>query len=113
MLLEAAVVATTTTGLTPIIMSVIGLVGAGGVVKMYQAYLKGRKEKRESEDKVETLFRETLLAQVSVLTSKIEVMYTKQIQLIEDNADLKAQLKVANDHILDLQAEIKELRRSR
>ena len=113
MLLEAAVVATTATGLTPIIMSVIGLVGAGGVVKMYKAYLKGRKEKRDSADKVETLFRETLLAQVSGLTSKIEEMYTKQIQLIEDNADLKAQLKMANEHILDLQAEIKELRRSR
>jgi hypothetical protein len=64
MLLEAVVVATTATGLIPIIMSVIGLVGAGGVVKMYKAYLKGRKEKRDSADKVETLFRETLLVGV-------------------------------------------------
>ena len=113
MLLEAAVITTATPGLSSIIIALIGLVGAGGVVKMYQAYLKGKKEKRDSENEVEILFRETLLTQVSNLTSKIEVMYTKQIQLIEDNADLKAQLKVANEHILDLQAEIKELRRSR
>ena len=110
MLLEAAALAVGTPGVSSVIMSVIGLVGAGGVVKMYKAYLTGRKEKRESEDKVEILFRETLLAQVSGLTSKIEEMYSKQIQMIEDNAGLKAQLKVANDHMRIFKKKAKETR---
>lgn len=93
-----------------VITAGISVVSGGALLGLYQQWSKNRAAERKDENEPELALRHTLLSQVEYLTEKIDALYDKQEKLIADNASLKAQLEIANKHILELQAEIKAMK---
>ena len=98
---------------TSIIVTVLGLVGAGGIVKLYAQHSENKKDKRSQDNETEIAFRDELRRQIESLAEELKSMdssmsdiHESQLELIKENADLKAQLTMANKEILELKAEI-------
>ena len=105
-----------------LIVAALGLVGAGGAVKLLDLYYKNRKDKRESENKASTAFREGLQNRVIELEGKVEElmdkiedlikMYSGQIlELSTEKVTLESEVKHLMEEIQELQAEINVLRK--
>jgi len=97
------------------------VVGAGGLVKLYNAYSKNRKEKRDASGVDGLAFRESLQNRVEELEDKIDIlqdkiedmitMYTDKIlELSTENATLGVQAKNLREENQELKAEVRSLR---
>lgn len=92
-----------------IITASIGMIGGGGLIKLVNLYIE-HKEKKEAEDP-EMVLRNFLQEQIEALSNKQDRMFVKIEKLIIENAELKAQLTEANEHILKLTRDIREFTR--
>ena len=123
LLLQAAdTVQTTPSDLTTVIVTAISTIGVGGLAKLYQMYLKNRKEKRSDKKSDGLEFRKSLQTRVvelegkiDMLQSKIESMITmyndKVLLLSTEKAALEVEAGNLREENLELKAEVKSLRR--
>ncbi len=92
MLLEAVTVAKDIDW-TTIITAVVGLVGGGAVLKLYEARQKKIKEDREHEEEPEMFIRNLLADQVDELVQDMKAMRNRMEELLVSNAQLEAENK--------------------
>jgi len=100
---------------------IASLLGAGGIVKLYQAWSQNKIKKAESRAADGVAFREALQSRVveledkvDFLSGKIETMITmyadKILNLSTENATLKANNENLESENADLRAEIRVLK---
>tara|TARA_R110002073_G_scaffold334140_1_gene523050 strand:+ start:3969 stop:4418 length:450 start_codon:yes stop_codon:yes gene_type:complete len=97
--------------LTTIIMAIIGLVGGGAVLKLYESWQKNRKADRQHSGEQNIFVINLLSDQVAELSDKVEVMTNQLITLSVSNAETSAenklllednnQLKVKNNELIE------------
>ena len=74
-----------------IILAVIGLVGGGALLKLYQQYSLNKKNKRDDENEPEVAFRQNLIDRQDEMRDDILFLRNRMEELISENATIKAE----------------------
>jgi len=74
-----------------IILAVIGLVGGGAILKLYQQYSLNKKDKRDDENEPEVAFRRNLIDRQDEMREDILFLRERVEELIAENATIKAE----------------------
>ena len=85
-----------------LLTSLVTIITGGAGLKWYNSWLKNK-----SKDGLD--FRANLLERIQDMSTKLEEMYQKQLNLVEQNAQLKAELQAAHNEIRILRGEVKIL----
>ena len=88
-------------------ISALGLVGTGGVIKLYNTFTKSRKDRLTRNSADGLAFRKSLQDRVVDLEDKIDYLTSKIENMIDSNTELVIKL---NAKIATLQAENAVLR---
>ena len=94
---------------TTIITAVVGLVGGGAVLKLYEAWQKKIKEDREHEEEPEKFIRNLLSDQVEELAGKMDSMQRRMEELLVSNAELDVENRAlikANQELIEKNNEL-------
>ena len=123
LILQAAAETAVSSGvdLTTIITSIIGTVGVGGVIKLFQVHTKSKRDKRKEANAGTIEFKDSLKERVIELEDKVDglqdkieemiKMYTdKIIALSTETATLRAENKGYVAEIDELKSEIHSLK---
>ena len=123
LLLQAAAETAVSSGvdLTTIITSIIGTVGVGGVIKLFQVHTKSKRDKRKEANAGTIEFKDSLKERVIELEDKVDglqdkieemiKMYTdKIIALSTETATLRAENKGYVAEIDELKSEIHSIK---
>tara|TARA_R110000765_G_scaffold363505_2_gene453681 strand:+ start:264 stop:647 length:384 start_codon:yes stop_codon:yes gene_type:complete len=123
LILQAAAETAVSSGvdLTTIITSIIGTVGVGGVIKLFQVHTKSKRDKRKEANAGTIEFKDSLKERVIELEDKVDglqdkieemiKMYTdKIIALSTETATLRAENKGYVAEIDELKSEIHSIK---
>lgn len=104
---------------TAIILTVLGTIGAGGLVKLVQMYIQYKKDKKQASGADGIAFRDSLQDRVVDLEGKVDSlqeriedmikMYSERIIVLStENARLYAELESAHKEIENLLTDLEE-----
>lgn len=98
--------------LTTIVLAIIGLVGGGAVLKLYESWQKNRKADREHSGEQNMFVVNLLSDQVAELSDKVDSMTDQLITLSVSNAEVSAENKLLMEDNNQLKAKNNELIKS-
>lgn len=93
-----------------LVVSLVGIITGGAGIKWYTTWARIRRQRRLDEASDSAAFKNDLMARVQAMSTKLEEMHEKQLFLVEQNAQLKAELRLAHTELEQLREEVKFLR---